>query len=556
MIKPYTYSLDMLLDGGAVFGDFVLLAASIPVRRVRDQWNSWTTGRDAIPDNASVKEKSPAQNPDDVVPPFLRQPANGARPGAKRKGSSTSSTSASRSATSRASANSLRANTNPQRAPAKTQRPTAKSAFVPVTASANVPPAARTARASRIYREPSQGAQAPPPPYERWVPPASAYAERGQSGLPTPPADSPPPFEAVQAEIAAAEAEWRQYPDFPAAYPATPLQTTSPTLPGGLVSPVPLRAPQFARIAEEDGDSDEEEGGATVRQGFQRSLQLPREFTNPDSAGDLSDDHAPNGIHGVDVFSDDMDTDARGDEDASVADSDSQEGESEDDFGMSLRTPRRMRVRPKAQQDGTVKARKNIYGAANASDESLASTSTKLSTTDNGSSLRTMTRTNSAASSRQSSVAGSDASSITGRKTRVVPAQRTNSGAAGPTNAKRRVGVKPAQPQPQAERVRKTKATNSRPTAVQLQTRMRARDELASDDEGEDARATDGELSDSGTTGAGSTADTRRRQTVRPKTRREESDRTLRPRKTGAANATGSGAATRTNSQTSVRGRR
>ena len=407
----------MLLDGGAMFGDFILLAASIPVHRVRDQWNSWTIGKaDAITEDASVKEKNATQNPDDVVPPFLRQPANGTRPAVKRKGTSTSSTSSARSATSRASANSQRANTNPQRVPAKTQRPSAKSAFVPITANTNAPPAARTSRASRIYREPSQGAQAPPPPYERWVPSASAYAERGQSGLPTPPADSPPPFEAVQAEIAAAEAEWRQYPDFPAAYPATPLQTTSQTLPGGLVSPVPLRAPQFARIAEEGGDSDEEEGGATVRQGFQRSLQLPREFTNPDSAGDLSDEHAPNGIHGADVFSDDMDTDAHGDEGVSMDDSDSQEGESEDDFGMSLRTPRRMRVR----QDGTAKARKNMYGAANVSDESLASTSTKLSTTDNGSSLRTMTRTNSiasqASSSRQSSVAGSDASSIPVRK--------------------------------------------------------------------------------------------------------------------------------------------
>lgn len=552
MIKPYTYTLDMLLDGGSMFGDFIFLAASIPVRRVRDQWDSWTNGQADTAEEDGPEEKSAAQKPEDVVPQFLRQPTNGARPAAKRKGSSTSSTSSIRSAASQ------RTSANSQRAPAKTQRPSAKSAFVPITANANAPPAARTSRASRIYREPSQSAQPPPPPYERWVPPASAYTERGQSGLPTPPADSPPPFAAVQAEIAAAEAEWRQYPDFPAAYPPTPLQTTSPSLPGGLVAPVPLRAPQFARIAEESGDSDEEEGGATVRRGFQTSRPLPREFTNPDFAGDLSDDHAPNGVHGKEVFSDDMDTDAHGDEDVSIDDSDSQEGESEDDFGMSLRTPRRMRVRPKTQ-DGTIRARKNIYGGgANLSDESLASTSTKLSTTDNGSSLRTNSVA-SQASSRQSSIAPSDTSSIAGRKGRIMPvaAQRTHSSGgtanrdpAGPTIAKREPKSRKPGQQPQPERVKKAKAAGARPTAVQLQTRMRTRDELES--EGEGAEATDGELSDPGVAETGR----KRKQTVRPKTRREDSDRTLRPRKTGAANATGSDIATRTNSQTSVRGRR
>lgn len=548
VIKPYTSTLDVLLDGGAMFGDFIFLVASIPVRRVRDWWDSWTIVKeDAGHEADPVKEKNATQQPDDVVPPFLRESANGARPAARRKGSATSSTSSVRSAASQRTSAIPQRPANSQHPSAKTQRPPAKSAFVPVTANASVPPAARTFRASRIYHEPTQGVQPPPPPYERWVPPASAYTERGQSGLPTPPADSPPPFEAV----ATADAEWRQYPDFPAAYPPTPLQTTSQTLPGGLVAPVPLRAPQFARIAEEGGNSDEEEGGATVRQGSQQSR---REFTNPELAGDFCDDHAPNGAHGKEVFSDDMDTDAHGDEDVSIDESDSQEGESEDDFGMSLRTPRRMRIRPKAQ-DETIKARKNIYGTANLSDESLASTSTKLSTTDNGSSLRTNSVASQASSSRQSSIApstaGSDASSTAGRKGRIPPMQRTNSGGsanpAKPTTAKSRAGAKPGQ-QPQPQRVKKANATGVRPTAVQLQTRMRARDEPESEDE--DAEGTDGELSDPGVAGRG----LKRKQAVRPRAPREDSERTLRPRKTGAANATGS--TTKTNSQTSVRGRR
>ncbi|KAH9844345.1 uncharacterized protein C8Q71DRAFT_732208 [Rhodofomes roseus] len=539
VIKPYTSTLDILLEAGHMIGDFVLLAASIPVNSVLAHWRKWThSDKDPFHEDDSLREKRGAQRPDDVVPPFIREAANGARPQAKRKGSSNSSSSSSRDRSA--------------------QRAASQHAFVPITASAVPQPAARTSRASRIYREPSQGAQPPPPPYERWYPPTSAYADRSGSGLPTPPADSPPPFEAVQAEILAADAEWRQYPDFPAAYPPTPLQTAAPSLPGadGLVAPVPLRAPQFAGIPEEDaGESDEEdedgEGNATVRQGFRRSLLLPREFMNPDSAGDLSDEHEQPGIQSTEVHSDNgMDIDAHGDEDASMGSSDDQsEPDSEDDFDVTLRTPRRMRVRSKTRDD-TIKARRNVYGLATTSAESLASNSTKLSTTDNGSSLRTMTRTNSEAShsSRLSSAApsGSDAASIVGRKRRIATAiprapstRETRSADRDPAAPGSKTSTKAAA----AERVKKTKAAGARPTAVQMQTRMRMRAATraaggASDASDEDTAATDSDLSDSAVS-----SDLKRRRvpgapgergnlpatSVRPRTRREDSERTIRP---------------------------
>ncbi|TFY67646.1 hypothetical protein EVJ58_g1481 [Rhodofomes roseus] len=426
VIKPYTSTLDILLEAGHMIGDFILLAASIPVNSVLAHWRKWThSDKDPFHEDDSLREKRGAQRPDDVVPPFIREAANGA--GRKLNG----------------------------------RRAASQHAFVPITASAVPQPAARTSRASRIYREPSQGAQPPPPPYERWYPPTSAYADRSGSGLPTPPADSPPPFEAVQAEILAADAEWRQYPDFPAAYPPTPLQTAAPSLPGadGLVAP------------EDAGESDEEdedgEGNATVRQGFRRSLLLPREFMNPDSAGDLSDEHEQPGIQSTEVHSDNgMDIDAHGDEDASMGSSDGQsEPDSEDDFDVTLRTPRRMRVRSKTRDD-TIKARRNVYGLATTSAESLASNSTKLSTTDNGSSLRTMTRTNSEAShsSRLSSAApsGSDAASIVGRKRRIATAiphapstRETRSADRDPDAPGSKTSTKAAA----AERVKKTKGS-------------------------------------------------------------------------------------------------
>ena len=253
-----------------------------------------------------------------------------------------------------------------------------------------------------VYRWQLNQAVSAPSSHEIWHPPPSAY-EGKQAVLPhnrpeaqsrlsnplsqrsasmdddrTPTRVNPGP-ETLEVD------EWRLYAPFPSAYPPTPL----PAVPANLAPSANVhtshrysdKLPPFA-----------EEG----QQGFARSLQPPRKPSNPGSDGSLSDGKLS--MMGVQESSDD-------DDDGESMNVDS-EDDSENEFNVTLRTPKRKRItnlpanrRPQAQQQMKKMASRSSVSSHG---------STTLSTHANASTLRT--------SSSGSSLSISDDSSAVGHK--------------------------------------------------------------------------------------------------------------------------------------------
>ena len=147
--------------------------------------------------------------------------------------------------------------------------------------------------------------------------------------------------------------EWRKYPDFPAAYPLSPV--LGPTPPPGfrIVAPVPKRPSDVIDIDNmsnsEQSDGNEPDDNQT-RPGFRRSLLSSRELMNPNSVVRLSDQFPVPGVQleeetirnkrkrrrtvlaGEEKYEDCMNVDEMsGGEDAVDADEEMDEDESEDE---------------------------------------------------------------------------------------------------------------------------------------------------------------------------------------------------------------------------------
>ena len=363
LIKPYSAPLDAIFDVVASFGDLIFLVASIPVNYVRDFYRRWRSAYD--PPQADVQT-------------WHRDEPAEARPAAHRAYVSES--------------NAVRP------APAR-----------------DVSTGSVRQTRSTIQRSDT----ATPTQPQIWHPPPSAYEEdvtfNPHSGLPTPPIDS-------QKQRLASPDEWRQYPPFPSAYPATPQQGSSrlPSAEPSIAAPKPVRPrTQFSGIAEEDAEEAQNLG---VRQGFRKSLQLPREPRNPGSDGDSSDENQMKGVQIQITQTDDQKYNSENemdvDEDTYThgADDDS-DMEDDDVFNTTLATPyTRQRYREYSDDDEylddlmlTPPPMRTTF--------SIDSVASGLSTTDAGSSLRT----------RASSIASTDASSlldvapVAGRKRRAPP---------------------------------------------------------------------------------------------------------------------------------------
>lgn len=93
--------------------------------------------------------------------------------------------------------------------------------------------------------------------------------------------------------------EWRKYPDFPAAYPLSPVLDPIPPPGFRIVAPVPKRPSDVIDIdnisgsGQDDGDEADEN---RTRPGFRRSLLSSREFMNPNSVVRLSDEFPAHGV--------------------------------------------------------------------------------------------------------------------------------------------------------------------------------------------------------------------------------------------------------------------
>ncbi|RPD66854.1 hypothetical protein L226DRAFT_556685 [Lentinus tigrinus ALCF2SS1-7] len=390
LIKPYSGVLDALFDALASFGDLFVLVASIPVNYVLGFYRRWTSALDPPQADPQTwhRDATPVGNRPAVHRAFASESNGDARPPPARDVSTGS---------------------------------------VPQTRSTIVRSDAST------------------PTHQIWHPPASAYTDEvslnPHSGLPTPPIEHQQRLQAAAASSSNGADEWRQYPPFPSAYPPTPLPASSclPSAEPAIVAPRPVRpATQFSGIAEEE---DEDGHNPETRQGFRRSLLLPREPRNPGSDGDLSDENHMKGVqqtntqHISTTHSQAHDHTGNGSETEMSVDEDTRShthdgGESgsdmdedEDEYNTTLRTPSRRRTgrRPQDEDEDDEEYLDDLMLTPPSrmkptfSIDSVATRSTGLSTTDNGSSLRT--RTNSFASTDPSSIP--DAPSLAGKKRRL-----------------------------------------------------------------------------------------------------------------------------------------
>ncbi|KAJ2915627.1 hypothetical protein MD484_g4806, partial [Candolleomyces efflorescens] len=152
--------------------------------------------------------------------------------------------------------------------------------------------------------------------HEIWVPPAQAFESEDEEVNEA--VDAPPEILDLTQEERAVE-EWRKYPAFPSAYPASPLNTHSQ------LATISFSAHIYPPVPETQSGQD-----------FHRSLLLSRNELNPSYADDLSD-QTPH-LYGIQHVA----SAAGGSTLASPTEHDSLSDDSMDDediFNMTLRTP-------------------------------------------------------------------------------------------------------------------------------------------------------------------------------------------------------------------------
>ena len=296
LLKPYTPTLDLLLDFVRMVGDIFFTMVTIPINLVPTWWWSSMLSKEEHPDSE----------------------AKGVR------GSYIEATFTNGRGESHIQIRTLNQNI-------------------------------RTSRAV-----PSNGMTQAGPSHQIWYPPPFSYADndntapRSVNGA----ADS----HAIQSDIATMleaarreQEQWRQYPAFPSAYPPTPVATSVSGLPT-------IPPPHLSNILEDPS-----------QQSFRESLPPPSKSLGPS----LSDEHIP-GAQSND------------------SDPDSEDGEDEDAFNVTLATPMvRTRIGVPLQFDRAA----SIASTAT----SVRSRSTALSTTTHASSLRTQSSSESLSSATRSS---------------------------------------------------------------------------------------------------------------------------------------------------------
>ena len=179
--------------------------------------------------------------------------------------------------------------------------------------------------------------------------------------------------------------EWRKYPDFPAAYPLSPVLDPIPPPGFRIVAPVPKRPSDVIDI---DNMSNSEPDDNQTQPGFRRSLLPLREFVNPNSVIRLSDEFPTPGVRleerticnkrkrrrmvleGEEKHENGMNVDERSSEDNAVdADEEMDDDRSEDEGyagDITFTTPRakttRMAVDSDAEmEDASVSERENSF---------------------------------------------------------------------------------------------------------------------------------------------------------------------------------------------------
>lgn len=333
-LKPYTASVDALLDLARMFGDIMFVLSAFPIRYIHTWWCHIRSS--SLGQYFDVRQRA-RSTPHDKATSSMRRPS-----------SSTSTL--------------VDVNVSHATAAADPSRILKESVGQKVNAGPRPDFALETSGKPSV---------APVTSHQIWYPPPSSYRDSTEENITPGPAsdlnrhDGLPDMisEYTVQELMQME-EWRQYPAFPSAYPATPLLPTS-TLPN--ISAVML-------------SFTDSEGDQTLRQqDFEQSLLISRASMEPNLPELLSDN-----TDQTQVLDDNDDENSSMSVDVSMGEDD------EDDFNITLGTP----LPPPTNTFRSRPGRRPIRPLVFESDgdvSSGATSPTALSTTDNGSSLHTPT---------------------------------------------------------------------------------------------------------------------------------------------------------------------
>lgn len=134
--------------------------------------------------------------------------------------------------------------------------------------------------------------------HQIWYPPPPAYEEEDHSQAQPPHMPVPSLAPGLYPNTRSPD-EWRRYPDFPAAYPLSPVLDPMPPPSFRIVAPVPQRPSDVIDIDNMSGsgqDDGNESDNNRTRPGFRRSLLSSRELMNPNSVVRSSDEFPTHGV--------------------------------------------------------------------------------------------------------------------------------------------------------------------------------------------------------------------------------------------------------------------
>lgn len=369
LLKPYTPTLDVVLDFACMIGDIIFTLSMLPIRVVLSWWEKSIFNRDATSESETesmpVEHNNVHSDVDRLYPGVLGQAQPHTLQLPREVSSNPRQSGHSRSSSSDFGQNATQGN--------------------------------RLAQKDDVQRVASNSMPNGLYSHQIWHPPPPSYSDADDET-----ATGPIPnigrsrhdsedlvLLAKMEEIARQQVdEWRQYPPFPSAYPSTPIVTASSRLPNN-----PIRPPQRPLDTVLTEMSEDE-----PQQDFRESLLLPRKPLNPSYVG-LSDDYFTHpGVQIDRLVDDEMAVDI----DSIIDD------EEEDEFNITLRTPLPLLGSARSH------IRDTDYPISFVS--SAVSKSTASTIADRSSSLLSRSSSESSLSAAMSMISSTDSSSVVGKK--------------------------------------------------------------------------------------------------------------------------------------------
>ncbi|KAG6861962.1 hypothetical protein C0995_009146 [Termitomyces sp. Mi166 len=276
LVKPYSPTIDLVLDLVRMFGDILFVILAIPTEYVHKWYKRFVSRSDNSLDS-ETKSSSITTTPLTRPAPSLNQES--------------------------------------------VCFPKEASSDRPASGNGNDQSSRSRTRIDRVGRRAQTIAHLDP--HQIWYPPPSAYSDE-EDAREVPGPDLQPPSSAGEMGELSSEAsqeqkaldEWRQYPAFPSAYPPTPMVVSSAAFPS--TSSTATRVQHITNslmLTEIPEDAP--------RQGFSRSLLPPRRPLNPGFVQGLSDEVQTPGVRSDRLESMCVDSDS----------------EDEDIFNTTLQTP-------------------------------------------------------------------------------------------------------------------------------------------------------------------------------------------------------------------------